>query len=121
MAFPVFPNIMPPSYPFGERLENPALTSTMENGIVLSRPRFTRIRKTFTLKWSALPASDYEKLRSFWQTVLGGSQEFSWTYPAIPGDSLSGKEYTVRFANGDIRFDLASNGYYSGDLTLQEV
>lgn len=122
MALPVFPNIQQPAYPLAEKLENPAIMSQMENGMVVSRPRFTRIRETFTLRWTALPAADYTLLRSFWKTtVLGGSEEFTWTYPTVEGDEYSGKVFTVRFASGDIHFDLASCGLYSGEVTFQEA
>lgn len=122
MALHEFPsNIQPPVYPFGNKLENPAMASAMENGTVVSRPRFTRLRETFSLKWTALPAAEYELLRSFWKnTVLGGSDKFTWTYPAIPGDAYSGRVFTVRFT-GEMSFDLVSQGYYSGNITLQEV
>lgn len=122
MSLPVFPVIQQPSYPFSNQWENPALTSKMENGIVVSRPKFTRMRETFTLKWSVLPAADYYALRTFWKhTVLGGSQEFAWTYPEVPGDPYSGQVFTVRFAGSEPKFDLIAPGLYSGELTLEEV
>lgn len=122
MAIAAFPEISAPAYPLANKLENPALMSAMENGTVVSRPRFTKVRETFTLRWTALPAAEYAMLRAFWRdTVLGGSEKFAWTYPAVAGDEYGGRAFTVRFASGDVHFDLASPGYYSGEVVLQEV
>lgn len=116
-----FPAIQQPSYPLSNKLEDPSLTSKTENGMVVSRPKFTRVRETFVLKWQALPAADYYKLRDFWKTTLGPSLEFEWTYPVIAGDPYSGKKFTMRFAGGDMNFSMDLPGYYSGELTVQEV
>jgi hypothetical protein len=117
-----FPDIQQPVYPFTTKLKDPALQSEMENGLVVSRARFTRMPQTFTLQWKALPAADYATLRDFYRgTVYGGSLAFDWYYPTVPNDSYSGKLFSVRFTGGDISFDLAAPGYYSGKLTIQEV
>lgn len=121
MTIPSFPAIKSPAYPLGNALENPAIRSAMENGVVVSRSRFTRIRETFSLRWTALPATDYALLRSFWKNIVfGGSQTFTWTYPVVAGDVYSGKEFIVRF-NGDFHFDLSGYDLYSGAVTLEEV
>nr|WP_092069587.1 hypothetical protein [Dendrosporobacter quercicolus]NSL47524.1 hypothetical protein [Dendrosporobacter quercicolus DSM 1736]SDL92859.1 hypothetical protein SAMN04488502_1011204 [Dendrosporobacter quercicolus] len=122
MTLPEFPEIQQPCYPFSSEWEDPALTSKMENGYIVSRPKFTRVRETFRLKWQALPARDYHALRTFWKdVVLGGSREFYWTYPEVPDDAYSKKVFTVRFISGEIRFDLVGPGQYSGEFKLQEV
>lgn len=114
MALLVFPNVANPVYPLNEGRENPAISSQMENGIVVSRPRFTRIRKKWVLKWTALKTNEYQVLTDFWDKVCGGSLEFQWTHP------VTGVVYTVRFA-GDINFHLASHDLWEGEITLQEV
>lgn len=117
-----FPDIQQPVYPFTTKIKDPSLQAEMENGMVLSRPRFTRVPQLFTLKWTALPASDYATLRDFYRsTVYGGSLVFDWCYPAVAGDPYAGKLFSVRFKSEDISFDLAAPGYYSGAVTLQEV
>lgn len=124
MAIPVFPASLNQYlvYPLSSHIENPAISSPMENGTVVSRPRFTRARETFVLRWTALPVEQYALLRSFWRNdVKGGSMEFNWTYPAVPGDAYSGNVFTVRFTGGEIHFDLVSHGYYAGELTIQEI
>lgn len=117
-----FPSIKQPVYPFTTKIKDPSLQSEMENGLVISRVKFTRVPQIFVLKWTALPAADYAALRDFYRkTVYGGSLAFDWYYPAVPNDSYSGKLFSVRFVAGDISFDLAAPGYYSGSLTIQEV
>jgi hypothetical protein len=117
-----FPNIQQPVYPFTTKIKDPSLQFQMENGIVVSRAKFTRIPQTFVLKWTALPAADYAALRDFYRnTVLGGSKAFDWYYPEVPNDSYTGQKFLVRFTGGDMSFDLAAPGYYSGTVTIQEV
>ena len=115
-----FPDIMLPKYPFKEKVEDPSIQSKQENGLVKSRARFTRMRSTFTLTWGALPLADFITLRTFYRSVCGGSNSFTWVYPTIAGDEYSGKSFTVLFS-GDLDFDLASPGFYSGSVTFQEV
>jgi hypothetical protein len=94
----------------------------MENGTVVSRPRYTRNRETFVLNWGALSAADYALLRAFWKTtVLGGSVIFTWTYPVVAGDPFSGQPFNVRFTGGVPSFDLFMPGHYKGSLTIEEA
>lgn len=117
-----FPNIQQPVYPFSTKIKDPSLQSEMENGLVISRAKFTRIPQKFVLKWTALPATDFAALRDFYRnTVCGGSLAFDWYYPTVPNDPYSGQLFSVRFVDGDISFDLAAPGCYSGTLTIQEV
>lgn len=117
-----FPKIQQPVYPFTTKINDPSLQSEMENGVVISRVKFTRVPQIFTLKWTALPAADYAALRDFYRsTVYGGSLAFDWHYPTVPNDSYSGKLFSVRFKSENISFDLAAPGYYSGSITIQEV
>ncbi|AJQ29640.1 hypothetical protein [Pelosinus fermentans] len=48
-----FPNIQQPVYPFTTKIKDPSLQSEMENGLVISRAKFTRVPQNFTLKWTA--------------------------------------------------------------------
>jgi hypothetical protein len=117
-----FPNIQQPIYPFTTKIKDPSLQSEMENGLVVSRAKFTRMPQTFVLKWNALSAADYAALRDFYRnTVRGGSQAFDWHYPTVANDPYSGQRFSARFVAGDISFDLVAPGCYSGTLTIQEV
>ena len=117
-----FPKIQNPVYPLTIKIKDPSLQSEMENGLVISRAKFTRAQQSFTLQWNALPAADYAILRDFYRnTVRGGSFAFEWQYPAIFNDPYAGHLFSVRFVGEDISFDLVTPGYYSGKLTIQEV
>ncbi len=117
-----FPNIQQPVYPFTTKIKDPSLQSEMENGLVVSRAKFTRVPQSFVLKWTALPAADFASLREFYRnTVCGGSRAFDWYYPAVANDPYSEKLFSVRFTGEEFSFELSAPGYYSGTLTIQEV
>lgn len=116
-----FPNISEPVYPLKTKWENPVIASKAENGTVITRAKFTRIREEFTLSWNALKATEYIELKKFWRETLGGSISFHWRYPNIHGDALSGKTFVVRFASEEPTFELSLPGYYEGSITLVEV
>ena len=117
-----FPNIKQPSYPFKETPENPAITSKQENGIVVSRMRYTRNRETFILSWDSLPNADYSILRNFYKNVVfGGSLIFEWIYPVVIGDDYSGNTYSVRFVGSPPDFQLYDFSKRKGQITLEEV
>lgn len=118
----VFPQIAQPVYPFKNKLEDPSLQSKAENGFVISRAKFTRVRETFTLQWKGLRTADYAALRNFWNnTIMGGSNSFTWTYPAISGDPYAGREFEVRVIDGDKEFEHDGPNTWTGTLIIQEV
>ena len=110
-----FPNIMPPSYPLKEKYEDNTIRSTMEDGSVITRRKFTRSRATFTLQYDALPIVQYTALIDFFRnTTFMGAKPFEWTHPETK------KKYTVRLKElGD--FELSVIGIYKGSVTLEEV
>ncbi|MDU4960939.1 MAG: hypothetical protein E6X17_09820 [Sporomusaceae bacterium] len=116
-----FPSIQQPVYPFTTKIKDPSLQAEMENGLVVSRPRFTRVPQSFVLKWTALPAADYAVLRDFYRSVYGGSQVFVWCYPSVANDPYSGKVFSVRFTGEEFSFNMVAPGYYAGTVTVQEV
>lgn len=68
---------------FAEVFEDPAISpSKMEGGYVLSRPRFTRRpRRSFSFIYTAMTDSDRTTLLTFWNTVYGSSNSFTWVHP----------------------------------------
>lgn len=117
-----FPSIQTPSYPFASKFEDISLQSKMEDGSVVSRAKFTRVRETFTLRWNAMPDADYSLLRSFIKdTIKGGSLKFVWTYPVITDDPYSGTAFTVRLVGGDVEFSKPTVGVRSGQIVIVEV
>jgi hypothetical protein len=55
--------------------ENPSITTPMEGGYTISRPRHTRPpRKTWRMGWECMKDTDYQTLKAFWdapQRLLG--------------------------------------------------
>lgn len=59
----IFPaGIRNPDYPLDEQLADPTLRSEYEDGSQQTRPKFTRIRKIFTVEWNSLPDTEKELL-----------------------------------------------------------
>ena len=108
-----FPNIRRPSS-IEETSTDPAIKTEFESGIVQSRARYTRIRRTLELSWNALTNSDYQALRAFYNSQHGGAIIFTWINPQ---DSNS---YSVRFS-GDLKAKNFERDYWSLTLTLEEA
>ena len=77
-----FPNIQPPSYPWGEQREDNVLRSPFEDGSVQSRPRYSKSRKTYDIVWNAMPDADYDQLEAFLDVIKNGALPFTFTRPA---------------------------------------
>lgn len=123
MSLYVFPDIVPPMTPEDE-LEDAGISTQMENGMIISRARYTRSRLTFYLVWgfkNPLPVQDKETLRNFYQnTVKGSSEQFEW----ICNSRFSpyyGQTYIVRFMGNPPRFKKIASGYWGTEVTLQQV
>ena len=57
-----FPDITPPSYPFGEEAEDVSIISNFEDGSQQSRVAKTRGRRKFNLTWKRLSDREYRVL-----------------------------------------------------------
>lgn len=119
----IFPDIAPPMTP-EEEPEDVSITTQMENGIVVSRARFTRSRLTFYLNWgpkNLLSTADKDLLLDFYRnTVKGSSEKFQWTCNS-KFSSFYSQIFTVRFIGGAPRFKKEAPGYWSVSVTLQEA
>jgi len=80
-----------PTYPLKEAGEDPTLKSEFEAGYTLTRAKFTRSRTVFTVQYENMPNADKETLKTFCDTVKGGSDSFTWTHPS------TSTSYEVRF------------------------
>lgn len=78
----IFPNIIAPSYPWGEQREDNVLRSPFEDGSVQSRPRYSKSRKSYDITWNAMPDGDYDLFESFLDAIKDGAVEFQFTRPA---------------------------------------
>lgn len=109
-----FPTEIPkPEYPMKVEHENNSITSEFEDGTVQSRRKFTRSRKTWTLKWNKLKQEYYEILEDFIvNKVHHAALAFNWDEPA------AGKTYEVRCVS--FEKELVTVNYWNVELKLQE-
>lgn len=109
-----FPSTIPnPEYPFRVEHEDNSITSKFEDGIVQSRLKFTKSRKTWTLKWNGLKQTDYATLEDFIvNDAKHAANAFNWTNP------INNTTYEVRC----IKFDseLQYINVWNVELQLQE-
>lgn len=107
-----------PAVPMTEETEDATIRSPFEAGYEHTRPRFTRVRKTWTIRYEYMSTSDKNTLDTFINsTVHQGSDSFSWTNPQ---DSTS---YTVRFLSLP-KYELVLNtggGLWNLEFQLRQV
>jgi len=78
VPYPIFPSLSrAPSFQSTRKIEDGTLKDPMESGYVATRPRFTRLRRTFGVSYKFLSAEDVRALDVFEsQTVQGGAGAF---------------------------------------------
>lgn len=102
--------------PDGE-LEDAVLRSPYDAGYEQTRPKYTRMRRTWGVRYDELPVADVANLRTYEQTTLvNGANSFVWTHP------LSGITPTVHLA-GPIRYSTVADKYGMSavSFTIREV
>lgn len=87
----------------------------------MTRPRYTRMTRSWDLKWAAMTHADYLLLMAHYEAMLGGSSSFTWTC------EIDGKSKTVRFGS-EIKPEVhtwqddgQTPKYWSVEVTLEEV
>lgn len=95
------------------KVKDNSISSEFVNGMKVSRARYTRQLREWSLKWNAMLDTDLVSLLSWYSTCAGGAASFSWT------DEF-GNSYTVRFA-GDIAHESVSDTRSQVSLRLEEV
>ena len=116
-----FPTLsIPPIYPLKEKWgdDDQTIKSKTESGYIITRSRYTRNRKVFTVNYENITAADKALLDTFLDTVNGLTDYFTWVHPA------SGVSYTVRFdeiPEFSLTMYEGSSYYYSVEFTLREV
>lgn len=108
-----WPNVQLPSS-LEETTEDPAIRSEAESGIVQTRPRYTRMRRSWQLGWANMRGADYRLLRAFFEQVRGGALVFGWRQPR------ENKVFQVRFV-GPIIGRHTVMDCWSVTLNLEEV
>ncbi len=112
MDFPTLSKV--PTYPLNETRENNKISASMEAGYKVSRPRFTRTRRTFIVTYEGLTSTDKDTLDDFYEDDCnGGVSLFNWTHPE------SSVVYPVVFAK-QIAYSITSLNYYKATLELEE-
>ncbi len=109
----VFPVTKKPSS-FSETPTKGQIKSEFENGDVLSRPRYSRMRRIFTIGWENLPSAQYLELIDFFDENQGYT--FTFEHP------ITEVLYTVRFSDDDIgSWSQSVPGYYAGSINIEEA
>ena len=108
-----FPTIAKPSLSTPTTLKDPALRSELINGMSITRARYSRILRKWSLKWNALSDTELDTLLTFYSQVRGGSASFAWS------DEF-GNTYTVRFVT-EIKHNSVSGIHSSVSFDLEEV
>jgi hypothetical protein len=120
LAYPPFPAIAKPVYPYDETPEDPGIQSQQEDGSMISRARFTKSRLSFSLRWKSLSKSDKSALMTFYRdTVKGCSEIFTWTCDN-PSSEFYNQTFNVRFASPP-KFSNSVVALWEVEITLEEA
>lgn len=93
--------------------QDSTISTTSDANYKKTRPRTTRMIRTWTFAWVAMSDEKYSLLMDFWNHV-GTFQQFEWQNP------IDGETYVVRFAEP---FEWQENFPYGwqGTLKFEEV
>lgn len=108
-----WPTIQAPSISTPTKVKDNSLSSTVQNGMKITRAKYTRQLREWQLTWNGMPDTDLVQLLSWYNTCRGGAASFAWS------DEF-GNNYTVRFS-GDIEHQSVSGDKSSVKLTLEEA
>lgn len=89
--YPTFASAKFDSKTYTEEQDDPAMRNKMEGGYTITRPRYSRIRKTFSFTYRSMTEADKATMQTFWGTTKGGSEIINWTNP------YNNTVYQVRF------------------------
>jgi hypothetical protein len=106
-----------PTYPLKEDREDSVIRTKPEEGYQITRRKYSREKRKFTLEYKNLTQTDKDLLTTFFDTTVGIIKPFSWTNPSTSA------LHTVTFTR-PMSFNLDSyggGGYkYSTTVELQE-
>jgi phage-related protein len=116
---PTFPTLnMLPTFPLDEQREDATIRSSFEAGYEHTRPRFTRVRYTWSVSYKMLPASDKSTLETFVTTVREGADSFSWTNPV---DSTTHTVKFIQIPKYSCVLQNEDTSYFDCDFQLRSV
>jgi hypothetical protein len=107
-----------PTYPLKEDREDSVIRTKPEEGYQITRRKYKRVRRKYTIPFKNLNSNDVDLLRTFYNTgTNGGINPFEWVHP------VSLTTLTVTFAKPPIiNTDVYGNNYrYSTELDFIEV
>ena len=79
MSYPVFPTIAPPAYPADDVYPDNKISSSMDGGYTVARPRYTRRQMGNTYTWPKMSNTEYQQFKPFAQANYANI--FVWTDP----------------------------------------
>ena len=110
-----WPDIPNPIYPLKTDREDNVIRSNTDSGYEITRQRYTRTRKSYELKWTAISQDDRDTIVKFYDTkTASGSLSFTWYHP------VDGSKHEVRFSE-PIQESLTNNNIYSITVKIKEV
>lgn len=115
-------------FPLSVKIESVGLLSEGDNGLVLARRKYSRVKKSFTLHYIGLTEEEFELLASFYENDCSyGLQSFYWRYPILNENSdysdvghlYQNKVFYVYVSN--FSFKAVTYNNYQGDIVLSEM
>ena len=97
-----------------ESVKQNTIKTEFEDGIIQTRPRYTRLRHSWLLTWNAIKYTEYKKLKAFYTAQKGEALSFTWLYP------YENTNYNVRFS-GEFKGKNIEWDIWQLSLTLEEV
>lgn len=107
--------ISKPWLAFAEDAYNPVIQKEFEAGYSQTRPRYTRAKKRFTLRWDYMPTTEVDLLRDFYEDDAVGGAAFTWQHP------ISGAYHAVRFTEDELICTRLSAAWWAVEVRLEEV
>lgn len=108
-----WPDIQNPSMPFEETVYKPQVKSESEGNYVHTRPRTSRARGRWPLRWPAMTEADYQTLLAFFTANQGSS--FTWTHPK------SLVSYTCVFSTDNLTSKIIAHNRREVAVNIEEL
>lgn len=111
-----FPTLsVKPVSPVDCTCEDAVIRDQKDAGYVSTRPRFTRVREEYSLRFEEATQADVDSLKNFYHIqCANGSALFTWVHPS------SGVSSDCRFKS-PIKYSNTSYGRYSINIELEQV
>lgn len=107
--------ISSPGLALEEDAYNPVISKEFEAGYTQTRPRYTRAKKRFLLKWEYMPTTEVDILRDFYEDDASGGAVFTWQHP------VSSAYYVVRFSDDELVTNRLSVAWWEVQVKLEEA